>query len=58
MRELETKVNTNYLTIRNHCEELKFLRIISIDKHKINLKNKKPYTTASLTEAGIKLLFS
>jgi len=27
MRELETKVNTDYLTIRNHCEELKFLRI-------------------------------
>ena len=58
LRELETKINTNYLTIRSHCEELKFLKIIEIIHYKKNLKNGKPYTTVKLTEDGIKLLFS
>ncbi len=36
LRELETKVNTNYLTIRKHCEELEYFGIIKIEKHKKN----------------------
>ena len=58
MRELETKINTNYLTIKNHCEELKFLKIIELTFHKKNLSNGRPYTTVKLTEKGINLLFS
>ena len=58
LRELETKVNTNYLTIRSHCQELKFLKIIELIHHKKNPKNNRPYTTAKITKEGIKLLYS
>lgn len=58
LRELETKLNTNYLTIRSHLEELKFLKIIEIIYHKKNLKNGRPYTTTILTKEGIKLLYT
>ena len=58
LRELETKINTNYLTIKNHLEELKFLNIIELVHHKKNDKNGRPYTTAKITNQGIKLLQS
>ena len=55
LRELETKVNTNHLTILTHCKELEFLKIIDFVKHKINEVNGRPYTTVKLTEEGRKL---
>ncbi len=48
LRDLETKVNTNYLTIRKHCEELEYFGIIKIEKHKRNDKNGRPYTIVTL----------
>lgn len=57
IRELETKVNTNNITIKNHLEELKFLKIIELIQHKKNSKNGRPYTTAILTKEGLKLLY-
>ena len=58
LRELETKINTNYLTIKNHCEELRFLKIIELIHHKKSIKNGRPYTTVKLTQEGVKLLYS
>ena len=58
IRELETKLNTNNITIKNHLEELKFLKIIELMYHKRNLRNGRPYTTAALTKEGLKLLYS
>ncbi len=57
LRELETKINTNNLTIKNHLKELEFLKIVELAHNKKNSKNGRPYTTASLTKEGIKLLF-
>lgn len=48
LRELETKLNTNYLTIRNHCRELEYFKIVELIKHKENKKNGRPYTTVRL----------
>jgi len=58
IRELETKLNTNNITIRSHLEELKFLKIVDLVHHKRNVKNGRPYTTATLTEEGLRLLYS
>lgn len=52
LRELETKVNTNYLTIRSHCKELEFLKIVETINHNENDKNGRPYTTVKLTVRG------
>jgi len=48
LRELETKVNTNNLTIKKHCEELEYLGKIELVRHPKNKKNGRPYTTARL----------
>ena len=56
LRELETKVNTNYITIRNHCLELEFLDIIKLIKYEKNDMNGRPYTTAKLTKNGQAIL--
>lgn len=55
LRELETKLNTNYLTVRNHCKELEYFDIIKFVKHNENSKNGRPYTTVRLTEKGKEL---
>ncbi len=49
LRELETKINTNNITIKKHIEELEFLGHVKIIKHEINERNGRPYTTVSLT---------
>jgi len=56
LRKLETKLRTNYNTIRDHCEELEYLGVIEITKHKRNPQNNRPYTTAELTEQGKRLI--
>ena len=52
LRELETKLNTNHITIKNHCKELEFLKIIEIVKHPKNERNGRPFTTVKLTHLG------
>ena len=54
LRELETKIRTNYLMIRKHCEELEYFGLIKLVKHKRNSQNHRPYITAELTEYGRK----
>ncbi len=48
VRELETKVNTNYLTIKTQLDELEFFGLIEKIKHNRNDRNGKPYTTIRL----------
>ncbi|MFA5125930.1 MAG: hypothetical protein WC462_02925 [archaeon] len=52
LRELETKVNTNYLTIRTHCKELQFFGFIEIKQVQMNKRNGRPYTNVNLTTNG------
>lgn len=48
VRELETRVNTNYLTLKTQLDELEFFGLIERTKHNRNDKNGKPYTTIRL----------
>ena len=48
VRELETKVNTNHLTLKTQLDELEFFKLIERIKHNRNDKNGKPYTTVRL----------
>lgn len=52
LRELETKVNTNYLTIRAHCKELEYFRFIEMKQIPTNKRNGKPFTNVTLTVNG------
>jgi len=55
LRKLETKLNIGYKPIKLHCNELKFLGIINIIKHKRNDRNGRPYKVARLTSQGMKI---
>lgn len=55
LRELETKTNTGYSSIKKHCKELEFLNIIELIEHKKSEANGRPYTTAKITECGREL---
>lgn len=48
LRELEKKVNTNYLTIRTQVKEMEFFGAVEIIKHEKNEKNGRPFTTVRL----------
>ncbi len=48
LRELETKINTNYQTIRTQVKELEFFGKVIIIPHKKNKQNGRPYTTIKL----------
>lgn len=52
LSQLERKINTNNETILSHTEELEFLGIIQLIKHKKSLVNGRPFTTVVLTEYG------
>jgi len=48
LRELETKTNTNNITIQKHVEELEFFGKVVVTKHPKNDKNGRPFTTVRL----------
>jgi len=52
LRELETKVNTNYLTIRNHVKELEYFKLIETQQIPTNKRNGRPYTLVKITLQG------
>lgn len=56
MRELERVVNTNYATIRAHCNVLSFYGLIAVVDHQRSDANGRPYTTAELTASGRKIV--
>ena len=45
LRALETKVNTNYQTIKTQTKELEFFGLIQTIKHEKSKKNGRPYTS-------------
>ena len=51
LRELETKVNTNYQTIKTQIKELEYLGFIKTIKHERSDKNGRPFTTAKLVKS-------
>ena len=48
VRELETRVDTNYLTIKTQLDELEFFGFIERVHHNRNDKNGRPFTTVRL----------
>lgn len=55
LKQLERKVNTNYNTIKSHCQELEYLKIIEIEEYSENKFNGRPYLVARLTNSGKKI---
>jgi len=55
LAQLERKVNTNSRTIKQDCEELKFYKLITIEKG-IHPANGKLFYTAKLTNFGIEII--
>lgn len=50
LRELETRTNTNNVTILKHVKELEFFGKIEIIKHSKSEKTGRPYTTVKLKD--------
>lgn len=48
LRKLETKVNTNHNTVKNHIRELEFFGFVTVIHYEKNKKNGRPYTTIRL----------
>ena len=48
IREIETKVNTNYLTVKTQLEELEYFGLVTLINHNRNNKNGRPFTTVRL----------
>ncbi len=48
LRELDIKVNTGYMTIKDQVEELEFFGKIEVIKHKRSEKTGRPYTSVKL----------
>lgn len=55
LRELETKTNTGYSSIKRHCEELAFLKIVELIHHNKSDANGRPFKTARITDSGKRL---
>lgn len=50
--ELERKVNTGFITIKDNCEELQKFGFITIKKISKHSTNGKPYFEVKITEQG------
>ncbi|KHO46079.1 MAG: hypothetical protein QS98_C0005G0026 [archaeon GW2011_AR3] len=48
VKKLERKVNTNYQTILNNCEELEFFGLVKISKTKEKSLNGREYLTVKI----------
>lgn len=55
LKELEKKVNTNYNTVKTHCQELEFLKIVEFEEYAKNKYNRRPYLVVRLTNFGKKI---
>lgn len=52
LREIETRLNTNYNTVRAHCKVLEYFGMVESVRHKKNDVNGRPYTTVRITLRG------
>ena len=48
LRELDIKANTNYKTIRDQIEELKFFGFVEVIKHEKSDKTGRPFMSVKL----------
>jgi len=48
IKKLERKINTNYQSIINNCEELEYFGLIEISKTKKNSRNGREYLVVRL----------
>ncbi len=48
LRELESKVNTNFQTIKTHIKELEYFGFVKVIKHEKNKINGRPFSTVKL----------
>ena len=55
LREIQTKVNTNHITIISHCKELEYFGFVELRRLSENKRNGRPYTLVKITEQGKKL---
>jgi len=46
--QLERKINTSDKVLKRHLDELEFLGIVKLTKHKKNKKTGRPYTTVRM----------
>jgi predicted transcriptional regulator len=53
VKQLERKVNTNYQTIVNNCEELEYLGFIKVNRVRENSNNGRDYLIVELTKNKI-----
>lgn len=56
LRELETKINTNYKSIRTHCKELEYFGFVEFIKHEKNAQNGRPFTSVKIIVGGRSLI--
>jgi predicted ArsR family transcriptional regulator len=52
LRKLETRLNIGYNSIKRHCQELEYLKIVKISKSHKDSVNGRPYFIVELTESG------
>lgn len=48
VKKLEKKVNTNYQSILNNCEELEYFKLVKISKTDVDSVNGKEYLVVTL----------
>jgi predicted transcriptional regulator len=53
--KLQTKLSTNYDSVKNNCEELEFYGFIEIKEYGKHPENGKPYYILKLTNSGFDL---
>jgi len=54
--ELERKINTGFITVKENCEELERFGLVKIKKISRHAKNGKPYFEIKITEQGTNFL--
>lgn len=58
VRQIETKVNTNFETTKRQVEDLESLGFVKVMEHKSHPRNNKPYKVCKITDAGLKWINS
>ena len=55
--KIQTKLSTNYDSIKNNCEEMELYEFVKIHKGDKHEKNGKPYIDVELTSRGRDILY-
>ncbi|MEK6967469.1 MAG: hypothetical protein AABX51_02455 [Nanoarchaeota archaeon] len=49
---METKLDSNYLSIKSHCRELGFFGFVELIEHNKSENTGRPFTTLKITNSG------